>query len=310
MNKKTKPPKKEKKPRVKRERRKITREMVKQATIDGICYVAGCVCYALSVIIFTAPNHIAPGGVTGVATVLNYLWNVIPIGTAIFVMNIPLLIASWLKAGRSFTVRTLIGTFLSSACIDLLEPFVPPFADNTLLVPIFGGVLMGLGVGLLIMRGASTGGSEIVARLLERKMPHIPIGRFILLVDAVIVVISAFVFHDVYAAMYAIILIFVSSIVTDALVYGGDKGKMALIISNKEEEIAQEILVKMDRGVTKLCSKGGYSGEERHMLMCAVRPSQMYALRRLVVGIDPGAFIIVTTTDDVFGEGFKSAEKD
>ena len=175
---------------------------------------------------------------------------------------------------------------------------------------VFGGVLMGLGVGLLIMRGASTGGSEIVARLLERKMPHIPIGRFILLVDAVIVLISAFVFHDVYAAMYAIILLFVSSIVTDALVYGGDKGKMALIISNKEEEIAQEILVKMDRGVTKLCSKGGYSGEERHMLMCAVRPSQMYALRRLVVGIDPGAFIIVTTTDDVFGEGFKSAEKD
>jgi uncharacterized membrane protein YczE len=161
--------------------------MVKQATIDGICYVAGCVCYALSVIIFTAPNHIAPGGVTGVATVLNYLWDVIPIGTAIFVMNVPLLIASWLKAGRSFTVRTLIATFLSSVCIDLLEPFVPSFVDNTLLVPIFGGVLMGLGVGLLIMRGASTGGSEIVARLLERKMPHIPIGRFILLVDAVIV---------------------------------------------------------------------------------------------------------------------------
>lgn len=310
MKKKPFAPKKEKKPREKKVRRRITREMVKQTAIDAVCYVAGCVCYALSVIIFTAPNHIAPGGVTGVATVLNYLWDVIPIGTAIFVMNIPLLIASWLKAGRSFTVRTLIGTFLSSACIDLLEPFVPTFVDNTLLVPIFGGVLMGLGVGLLIMRGASTGGSEIVARLLERKMPHIPIGRFILIVDAVVVIGSALVFRDVYSAMYAIILIFVSSLVTDHLVYGGNAGKMALIISDKEDEIAAEILTKMDRGVTKLCSKGGYSGEEGHVLMCAVRPSQMYTLRRLVVNVDPNAFIIVSSTDEVFGNGFKDADGD
>ncbi len=298
-----------KKPKAEKQRR-ITRDMVEQTAIDALCYIAGSISYALSVVIFTAPNHIAPGGVTGIATVLNYLVEQIPIGTAIFVMNIPLLIAAWLKAGRSFAVRTILCTALSSACIDLLEPFVQPFVDDTLLVPLFGGVLMGLGVGLILMRGGSTGGSEIVARLLERKMPHIPVGRFILMVDAVVVLISAAVFQDVYAAMFAVILIFVSSLVTDKLVYGGNAGKLALIMSNQDEEIAAAILTQLDRGVTKINSKGAYSGEERHMLLCAVRPSQMYALRRLVVSIDPRAFIIVASTDEVFGNGFKDAQGD
>lgn len=294
----------------KQKSRRITRDSVKQFFIDMFCYLIGSTAYALSVNIFTVPNHIAPGGLTGVATVLNYLVEQIPIGAAILVMNVPLLIASWFRGGRSFTVRTLICTVWVSLVVDVLEPYVPHFVDDSLLVPIFGGVLMGFGLGLLYMRGACTGGSEIVARLLERRMPHIPIGRFILIVDAVVVAVAAFVFRDVYSAMHAIILIFVSSRVMDALVYGGNAGKLVMVMSKHEEEIAQAILTKLSRGVTKLSSRGAYSGEDRQVLLCAVRPSQMYTLRRLVVSIDPEAFIIVTSTDEVFGNGFKSAHKE
>ena len=285
----------------------------RQLLLDLLCYFAGGLAYALSVAIFTAPNQIAPGGVTGIATILNYLDDRIPIGTAILVMNVPLLIAAWLKAGRSFAVRTMIGTAWSSIVIDLVEMsgIIPPFVkEDSLLVPIFGGVLMGLGLGLLFMRGACTGGSEIVARLLERRMPHIPVGRFILMVDAVVIAAAAFVFKDITSAMYAVILTFVSSTVLDSLVYGGHAGKLALVMSTKNNEIAAAVIEKIGRGCTLLDSHGGYSGEARPVLMCAVRRSQMYALRKLAVEIDPEAFIIVTSTDEVFGKGFRSAHEE
>ena len=285
----------------------------RQWLLDVLCYLVGGLAYAMAVAIFTAPNRIAPGGLTGVATVLNFLDARIPIGATILALNVPLLIASWFKAGRSFTVRTVIGTVWSSVAIDLLETsgWIQPFIkEDSLLVPIFGGVLMGFGLGLLFMRGACTGGSEIVARLLERKMPHIPVGRFILMVDAVVVAIAAVVFKDITSAMYAIILIFVSSTVLDALVYGGHAGKLALVMSNKNDEIAAAVIKKLHRGCTLLDSHGGYSGEQRPVLMCAVRRSQMYALRRLAVEIDPQAFIIVTSTDEVFGNGFRSPHEE
>ncbi len=275
---------------------------------DLLFYLAGSTCYALAVVIFTAPNALVPGGLTGIATILHHYFPFVPIGLAILVMNVPLFIASWLKGGRAFTVRTLICTAWVSVAIDLFTAVnVPAYIgkDDPLLVPIFGGLLMGLGLGLLYMRGACTGGSEIVARLCERRFPHISVGRFILIVDALVIGVGAFTF-GVTAAMYAIILVFVSSTVLDALVYGGDAGKMAMIMSTKDEEIAAAIVNQMGRGCTKLESEGAYSGEKRRVLLCALRRPQLYTLRKLVVSIDPEAFIIITSTDQVFGKGFKS----
>lgn len=297
---------KRRKERKDRTKRRITRAAVGRFFLDTLCYLAGGVAYALSVVIFTAPNHIAPGGLTGIATVLNFLDGRIPIGATILAMNVPLLIASWFKGGRAFTVRTVICTVWSSVAIDLLTPYVPTFVkEDSLLVPIFGGLLMGVGLGLLFLRGACTGGSEIVARLFERRFPHLSVGRIILLVDAIVVTVAAFVFRDVSSAMYAVILVFVCSRVMDAIVYGGNVGKMALIMSDKEEEIATAVMQKLDRGCTKLESIGGYSGKARRVLLCAIRPSQLYALRRVIADIDPAAFVIVTTTDEVFGNGFR-----
>lgn len=277
----------------------------KRTALDGLFYVMGSVLYALSVNIFTAPNQIAPGGVTGVATLLNFLWGT-PIGTMILLVNLPLLIAAWFRLGKAFTVRTLIVTVLSSVVIDATAPFLPVFRGDKMLIALFGGVLAGAGLGLIYMRGATTGGTEVVARLLERKFRHIPIGRLILLVDALVVAASALVYRNVETALYAMVLIFVSTSLMDALVYGGDKGKMLLVMSKREQEIADAVLERMERGVTMLNATGAYTGGDRRVLLCAVRRSEMYELRSLVTDIDPGAFMIVVSTDEVLGEGFKN----
>ncbi len=286
------------------------RLLQKRALTDGACYIAGSVLYAMSVNIFTAPNQIAPGGVTGVATLLNYLWGVLPIGTIMLALNVPLLIASWRRLGRSFAVRTAVVTVLLSIIIDVTEPFLPAFRGDRMLTALFGGVLAGAGLGLIFMRGATTGGSEVVARLLERRLPHVPIGRLILLVDAVVIVASAVVYRQVEAALYATILVYVSTTVMDGLIYGSNKSRMLLIMTVREREVADAVLEQMKRGVTMLDATGAYTGERRRVLLCAVRPSEVYELRTLVHDIDPRAFIIVTTSDEVLGEGFREDEKE
>lgn len=282
---------------------KISGKMQRYLT-DGLFYLLGSVLYALSVIIFTAPNNIAPGGVTGIATIINYLFH-LPIGTLMLVMNIPLLIAAWRHLGLGFTVRTTIATIMVSVIIDALTPFIPPFNGDIILTVLFGGVLSGIGIGLIYMRGATTGGSEVAARLLELKFRHVPIGRLIMIVDAIVVAASAVVYGNIESALYAIILIYVSSNIMDTLIYGRRKGNLLFIITSKEEEITEGILQKLDRGVTMLKAVGGYTGKDKHVLLCAVRPSEVYVLRTFIYDCDPQAFIMVTTTDEVIGEGFK-----
>ncbi len=288
-------------------RTKITKATVRRWSLDMAFYLLGCVLYAAAINCFTVPNQLVPGGVTGVATLLNFLFH-IPVGIAIVLMNLPLFVASWRKLGREFTLRTMLVTTLSSAIIDLTAPFLPVFTGDMVLTALFGGVLSGAGLGLIYMRGATTGGSEIAARLLERKLHHIPIGRLILLVDAVVVIIAAIVYRNVESALYAMVLIYVSTSVMDGLIYGSEKGKMLLIMTKQEQAVTQKILEVMARGVTKLNATGAYTGDQQQVLLCAVRRSEVYQLRLLVQESDPNAFIIVVSTDEVLGEGFKKKD--
>lgn len=276
---------------------------LRKYTADALLYLAGSLLYALSVNIFTAPNRIAPGGMTGLATVLNYLFS-LPIGTTIWVLNLPLLIAAWFRLGREFTLRTLAATTMTSLLVDATAPFVPPFRGNMILVCIFGGVLAGAGLALIFIRGATTGGSDVVARLLERRFEGVPIGRLMLAVDGVVVLIAAFAYRDVESALYAIVMIFVSAEVIDTLVYGRSGGKMLLIMSRESGRIAQRIMQQMERGVTILKSTSAYTGDDRQVLLCAVSRSEVYPLRTLVSQLDPQAFIIIAAADEVRGLGF------
>lgn len=284
--------------------RRWSRSAWRRGAADGLAYLTGSVLYALSVNLFSAPNQIAPGGVTGVATLINYLTG-LPIGILIFIINIPLLIAAWKFIGRGYTVRTAIATVLTSLVIDITAPFITPFHGDKMLVAVFGGVLAGAGLGLIYMRGATTGGSEVVAGLLERKWPHIPIGRLILLVDAVVVALSMVVYKQLESALYAMVLIYVSASLLDVMVYGRNKGKMLFIMTDHEQEIAQGILTTLHRGVTMLNATGAYTGREKRVLLCAVRPQEVYSLRLLIKSLDPDAFVVITATDEVNGEGFR-----
>lgn len=281
----------------------------KSMLTDLLFIFGGSVCYAVAIGMFSDPNDIAPGGLTGVAILLNYLFDWIPVGVATIVMNVPLLIVSWFVLSKYMVVRTLWGILLSSVLTDVLTPYVSGLflvsdGRNPLLVCIFGGALLGLGVGLIMRRGGTTGGSEVISRLLEKKYPHMSVGTLILGVDAIVITLSAVVYGRVEQALYAVVFVFVGSQIIDRVVYGGRSGKMVMIMSKKQPEITEAIMHKVNRGVTLLKSQGGYSGQDQNTMLVAVRKDEVFRLRKTVFDIDPDAFLMMLTTDEVRGLGF------
>ena len=279
----------------------------RQAATDVLFIAAGSGCFGLSVSLFSAPNNIAPGGVTGLATLAHYLWGT-PIGGLTVAINIPLILLAWSRFGRSIAARTLRCLAISSMVIDTLSAVVPSFSGDRLLAAVFGGVLTGIGLGLILSRGATTGGAEVVARLLERRWPHIPIGKLILLLDGGVIALSALVYRELQSPLYAIILVYVASLLTDRLVYGGRRGKTVLIISRRHAEITHHILDEMRRGVTLLSAIGGFTGAPQQVILCAVRRTELFTLKQVVSTADPEAFVLLLTADEVLGSGFTALD--
>lgn len=275
------------------------------AAVDYLIIAVGAVLYALSVVVFTSPNNIAPGGFTAVATMLNFMFS-LPIGTFIFLMNIPLFIWGAIENGLNFLTKTIIGTAFVSVAIDVLTPFVPVYTGDTLLAAIFGGILNGIGLGFIFYRGGSTGGTDIIALNIHKHMPYISMGNIILIADFVILVMAFFVYNSFESVLYAIIAIFVSIKVIDTISYGTSRGngKLMFIITNKYDELSKAIMNNLERGVTLLDGEGAYSGEKKRVIMCAVRPQQVYRIQNSVKSIDENAFIIVTTAGTIRGRGF------
>lgn len=275
---------------------------------DIVSYFAGGILLALSICMFTAPNGIAPGGVSGISTMINYLTG-LPIGTMSLVLNIPIFIWAFIEVGFREVIKSLIATVVSSVSIDFFTLVVQPYKGSPMLAAIFGGVLQGIALALVFMRSATTGGTDLIARLLSRHVRFISIGKLMLCVDGLIVAVSAVVYHNIENALYAIIAIFVCSRLTDAILYGTDvgTGKMLFIISKRNGEIADQILTDIDRGVTILKSRGAYSGKDGEVLLCAVRRFEVFKVKDLVRAIDPEAFLIVGDAGEITGEGFRPA---
>lgn len=278
---------------------------------DLLYYAAGSALCAVSVKMFTAPNHIAPGGVTGLSTVINYLtgW---PIGVMSLLLNIPIFICAILQIGYRLVGKTMIATVCVSAAIDLLGLVIPPYSGNMILAAIFGGCLEGTGLSLVFMRGATTGGTDLIARLLNRRVRFVSMAKLMLCVDFVIVVISAFAYRSMESALYALIAIFVSSQVIDTILYGTDvgNGKVMFIISKKSDEIAKEILTDVERGVTFLDAHGAYTGAEEKVLLCAAWRYEIVKIKDIVRSIDKNAFLIVGDAGEISGEGFRKAQQE
>lgn len=278
----------------------------KSVILDIMFFVAGSTIYALSVDIFTAPNNIAAGGVTGISTMVNYLTG-FPIGISNLILNVPLIIWGIIILGSQFFAKTIVATVAMSISIDVLQPLVPTYQGETMLAAIFGGLLSGLGLTLVFMRGGTTGGTDIVARIVNKRFPHFSLGKVILAFDFLVVAMTLIVYGQLEMPLFAIISLFVSSKTIDTIIYGTNvgTGKMMFIMSSKSKEISEQIMSKMRRGVTKLKSEGGYRKTEGDVLLCAVRPQELYKIYDIVRGIDPNAFIITGSSAEITGEGFK-----
>lgn len=276
---------------------------------DYVVMFVGAVIYAASVNTFTSPNDIAPGGLTGIATMLNHLFS-LPIGIMILVLNIPLFIWGAVENGKKFLTKTIIATVFVSVIIDVMAPFSYKYEGDTLLAALFGGLLSGIGLAIIFFRGGTTGGTDIIARNIHKHFPHVSMGTVILAADAVIFVAAAIVYQSIESALYAVITIFVSTKVIDTVIYGvaHDNGKLMFIITDKYEELSQAIIEQVGRGVTQLDAHGAYNNDNKKVLMCAVRPSQVHKTKVLVNSVDENAFIVVTTANAISGNGFASSE--
>lgn len=285
----------------------------KTSRFRDICYFlvtnfAGCYVYAMGVHIFTQPYQIAPGGVTGIATIINYLWG-LPIGALTLVLNIPLLVMSWVSISRDFTIRTAATTVLLSFCTDLFVLWMPQYPSASPLAPLlaslFGGVLMGVGNALVYMGRSTTGGTSIISALLQKKFPQFSMGKLLMVANFSVVILSIFAFGNIDAALYATLCIFTSSIVMDNMVYGLNTNRLLFIISDKSADIEARILNDLRRGTTILKGEGGYRHSQKNIIFCVVSKAQFYKVREIAMAVDEHAFIVACDAGDVLGKGFK-----
>ena len=272
--------------------------------------ILGAACYAVGYSFFFYPNGIIPGGVTGVATIVNYLteW---PVGVVSMIINIPLFAFAWRHFGVRFMLMSLAGTVLIYVFVDSFALLHTQATENIFLAATIGAAFNGMGLGLVYRTGATTGGIDIVAKVLRRKYQDINFGTMVMLLNFAIFATYGLIFKRLDAVMYTIIAQFVVSRAIDTVLYGLSTSKVCYLISeHKSEELEQAITSTMHRGVTMLNGKGGYTGQQRSVLMCVIKKRQITELRKIVTAIDPNAFFIVTDAKDVFGNGFGNINDD
>lgn len=263
----------------------------------------GAMLFAAGFQFFLYPNAIIVGGVSGIAMIINMLTK-LPVGLLSIVLNIPLFLIAWKQFGTRFVVSSFIGMLLSSVFVDIFAAIQYSATNDMLLACIIGGAVKGLGLGMIYYAGATTGGSDIVAKFVRRRFPYVNFGTIVLLTDCVIIAVFALVFDKVEAAMYAVIAMFIVSKVIDLVLYGIDNSNVCYIISNESAKITDAITERLNRGVTILEGQGAYSHQNKQVLLCVIKRHQIAEIRKLIRDIDINAFFIVTDAKNVFGRGF------
>ena len=269
----------------------------------------GSLIFALGFDLFLVPNDLNPGGISGLSVIIVELLGFGSVGTLSILINLPLFALGGIKIGKRFFLGSLIGMVSSSLLIDLLV-MIPAPQSEPLLGALYGGVICGAGLGMVFVTGTSTGGSDILVRLLKLRYRNVPIGQISMTFDLVVVVLTGLVFQDVTKALYTGVTVYICGKVIDAMVYRFDYSKVALIISSEYEEIARQIGLQLDRGATFLHGEGSYSGHPTKVVLAAIKRQQLAELKELVTRIDPKAFIIVQEAHQVLGDGFSRYSKD
>ena len=261
----------------------------KELAVDILYDIIGSILFGAGIYTFAEGGNFAPGGISGIALIMNKLWN-LPVGTMTLILNIPLVIISYKTVGKRFLMKTARTMIISTIFVDLVFPMFPYYTGQRLLAAIYSGALLGLGMVLFYMRGSSSGGADFLTMTIKKKRPHMSLGRLTLLIDLIIILIGWPVFGDV-----------------DSVLYGFGAGTLAIIVTSKGEETAEEIGRITDRGVTSLEGMGTYTKSKRNVLLCACSKSEAYLVKNAVYQVDDSAFVMFTETSEVLGEGFKES---
>ena len=280
------------------------RKTVKRRVWDYMVITLASLIYAIAVSFFLDPNSLAPGGVTGIAIIMNRIIG-LETGTWMLLINIPILAVGTWKFGWRFILSTMYCTALTSLFTNWLTPYGPLTVDP-LLAALVGGALIAVALGLVFRAGATSGGTDIIIKLLRLRFPHLKTGSLFLITDAMIVAGSAFVFKNIDVALYAGLVVLVNSLLLDMVLYGRDGAKMFFIISDCPERIVERILEELDIGATYISGSGAYSGKEKKVIMCVVKKQLSPKAEEVVRQEDPRAFLIITSATEIFGEGYKS----
>ena len=276
---------------------------IKYLLRDLCLVVAGSAIFSVSVNMFSAPNNIVQGGLTGIGTVANYLFS-LPIGAVMLVLNIPLFALALRHLRLKFVVKTVVSTFVFTTLIDLGTYVIPPYKGDMLLGCIFCGMLSGTGLALVFLTGATTGGTDIIAMLIRKKKSGISMGNIMLLADLVVILLSFLVYREIESIMYAVIVIYISAKAIDFVLYGREHTKLIFIITAKKDAVLSAILLEIGRGASVLSVTGGYTGKEKNLILCAAKKMQIREILRLTQAKDPKAFTVVCDAGQVIGEGF------
>lgn len=266
----------------------------------------GAAVMAISFDLFIIPANLAPGGISGLAIVINHLTG-FPVGVIMLILNIPIFLLGARNFSKGFVVISLFGMISLSLATDIFS-FLTPVTGDILLSSVYGGVLLGLGIGLVFRENASTGGADIAAHMLRKKFPDFSVGRFVLLIDTVIVLLAGIVYNKWEVVLYSAIALYISSYIIDLLVEGVDFAKAAYVISDRPKEIAEKISDQLERGTTALSGLSMYTGNNKTVLLCVVKKYEMTKLKEIIRCVDSDAFVIVSDTREVLGNGFKRYE--
>lgn len=279
---------------------------------DIIFDIVGCVLYGAGIYNFAYTANFAPGGVSGLSILIHILTRDIPIfhggisiGLSMILINIPIIIICFKALGLEFFFRSVKTILISSLIVDHLMPHLWTYQGSPMLAAIFGGVLAGAGLSCIYMRDSSTGGSDFVILAIQKKNPHLSIGMVSLVVDGIVILLGGIVYGTVDAALYGLLMTITYSLIIDKIMLGNDSRKLLTIITTNGDSISQEINEKVARGVTIINGKGAYTGDDKQVLLCACSNAQVYKVKRIVYSMDDKSFIMVSSVDAAFGEGFK-----
>lgn len=272
--------------------------------MDWLYDIVGAMLHAVGVWCFVEPCKIAPGGASGIALLVNHLTG-LPVGTLTLLINVPLLLAAYFLLDRKMTWRTIRTVMWVTICLDYVAaPLLPQYMGDRLISSVVGGILVGAGMAMFFERGSTSGGSDILAKLLQRTCPWMQTGYALMVIDVIVISLSIPVFGGLEDALYGIISLVATTQTIDAILYGMNRGTMVMISSKLNQQIAQDIMSQLDRGTTFFKSVGGYSRKDTEILMCVVDRKQFYSVKSIIDKWDRTAFVIASETKEVYGEGF------